>query len=119
MVETAASLIFERDYSSFPEFARYKTPLEKMFPGFILNLQETRTLTGIALFPSPNPAGWARTTGDPDSRHYAIERLSDAGDIFPERGSFMLFFNLFCKCRFGGGSEFIRIRADRTANRGR
>lgn len=59
----------------------------------VLKLVDTRVLAGLnklrdmhgkALHPSKHPDGWSRTTGSTTSRHYAVGRLSDAGDFFPE-----------------------------------
>ena len=46
-------------------------------------LQSLRTQWDQSIHPSRHPDGWARMAGRPSSRHYAVGRLSDAGDIFP------------------------------------
>ena len=74
------------DYPSFPEFKKYGTPMDLIDADLILVLQRLRAMSGIPIIPSPDTEGWARTRGDHDSRHYAVDRLSDAGDIFPSRG---------------------------------
>ena len=76
----------QEDYPSFPEFRSYQIPLTLVSAELILVLQQLRTDSGIPIIPSPVHAGWARIDGSPDSRHYAVGRLSDAGDIFPARG---------------------------------
>ena len=86
MMKPASELIFKKHYKNFPEFAEYKTPLHLMCAFFILDLQAIREESGVPLIPSPDPEGWARLRGDKDSRHFAIDRRSDAGDVFPERG---------------------------------
>ena len=73
-------------YHSFPEFAEYGIPLELVSAALITTLQHVRDKTGIPITPSPVHEGWARTSGSKTSRHYAVDRLSDAGDIFPARG---------------------------------
>lgn len=86
VVMRASDLVFERDYPSFPEFARWGLPLDLVHADVLLELQAMRTDAGIPIWPSPVPGGWARTSGSSTSRHYAVGRLADAGDIFPQRG---------------------------------
>ena len=82
----ASELIFKEDYPNFPEFEKYRIPLDRVDANLIVVLQRLRTISGVPVYPSPDPEGWARTRGDKESRHYSIGRLSDAGDIFPARG---------------------------------
>lgn len=99
----ATSLDFKTDYPSFPEFAKYGIPLELVDADFILFLQEIRNNSGVPIQPSPVRGGWARTDGSTTSRHYAVGRLSDAGDLFPARGRFVeLFHNILKYHRTGG-----------------
>lgn len=58
--------------------------LHRMQPALIVQLDALRERLGQPIHPSPLPDGWARTTGSTTSRHYAVNRLSDAGDVFPE-----------------------------------
>lgn len=82
----ASKLNLNRDYPNFPELVSYEIPLHLMDAQVILNLQELRNIFGRPIIPSPVKAGWARTHGSTTSQHYAVGRLSTAGDIFPEVG---------------------------------
>ena len=73
-------------YPNFPEFARFGIPLDLVDAAVVLILQRLRELSEIPITPSPVHGGWARTTGSSESRHYAVGRLADAGDVFPARG---------------------------------
>lgn len=53
-------------------------------PALIGQLDELRERLGRPVYPSPLAGGWVRFDGSPTSRHYAIDRRSDAGDVFPE-----------------------------------
>jgi hypothetical protein len=86
MISKASELIREIDYPNFPEFARFQIPLDLIAAKLVCELQLLRKAAGIPITPSPVVAGWARTDGSTKSRHYAVGRLSDAGDIFPARG---------------------------------
>jgi len=81
-----ASTLDPSAYHSFPEFAEYGIPLDLVSASLLVTLQRIRDKTGIPIIPSPVHAGWARTNGSETSRHYAVGRLSDAGDIFPVKG---------------------------------
>lgn len=112
----ASNLSFTADYPNFPEFERYNIPLKRMDAEFILLLQELRKYSGVPMYPSPVHDAWARTSGITTSRHYAVERLSDAGDIFPERGRVIeLFYRAMEFTRIGG----IGIYADTIGPDGR
>jgi len=73
-------------YPHFPEFAQYGIDLSLVDAELIHVIERLRTLTGIPITPSPVQGAWGRTSGSETSRHYAVGRLSDAGDIFPARG---------------------------------
>lgn len=81
-----ASWLGPQSYQSFPEFAEYGIPLELVSASLLVTLQSVRDKTGIPITPSPLSDGWVRTSGSETSRHYAVNRLSDAGDIFPAKG---------------------------------
>lgn len=85
----ASQLQRDKHYPNFPEFERYNTPLHLLDCNLILTLQSLRERSQILIWPSPNPEGWARLVGNVKSRHYAVDRLSDAGDVFPKRGRAM------------------------------
>lgn len=57
--------------------------LEHLDPALIGQLDELRQRLGRPIYPSPLAGAWARFDGSTTSRHYAVGRLSDAGDIFP------------------------------------
>lgn len=85
----ASHLSLSDDYPAFPEFADYETPLECLDARVLTTLQQIRYVLGQPIYPSPVRGAWVRLTGPATSRHYAVGRLSDAGDIFPERGYIM------------------------------
>jgi hypothetical protein len=85
----ASELIFEHHYPNFPEFKSFGINLQYMDAGLILAIQELRLISGISIIPSPVISGWYRFTGRTTSTHYAVNRLSNAGDIFPRRGRIM------------------------------
>ncbi len=99
----ASYLIHTRDYPDFPEFLDYEIPLELMDARVILLLQAARSRLCRPVYPSPVRGGWARLNGSVTSRHYAVGRLSDAGDIFPERGSLMHCWLIFQQMEQVGG----------------
>jgi hypothetical protein len=81
-------------------FGRHEFPetVEGLRPEFIDRLQKYREALGRAIHPSPNPAGWVRRTGRPDSRHHVSN--ADAGDVFPAGDVLDAFL---VACRFFGG----------------
>ena len=62
--------------------------VEKMQPAFLRRLDDFRERLGRRVYPSPLVGGWIRTDGSETSRHFigadGNQRLSDAGDVFPE-----------------------------------
>lgn len=88
----ASELSQKIDYPSFPEFRDFGIDMTKLDAALILKLQDLRSRTGIPVTPSPVIAGWYREGGSTTSRHYAVNRLSDAGDVFPARGKIMDFW---------------------------
>lgn len=64
------------------EFA--ENPNEHADPDLIYRLQDYRTALGCIIRPSLARGGLARFDGSATSRHYAVGRLSDACDLFPE-----------------------------------
>lgn len=81
----SAAQLSEDLYPAFPEFADFDIDLSRVSAQLILELQEFRTTTGIPIIPSPLQDGWWRDTGSKTSRHYAVGRLSDAGDMFAQK----------------------------------
>lgn len=47
-------------------------------------LDDLRNRLGKGIYPSPLKGAWVRESGSPTSRHYAVNRLSDAGDFFTD-----------------------------------
>ncbi|NCU32550.1 MAG: hypothetical protein EOM23_06380 [Candidatus Moranbacteria bacterium] len=81
-----------RDYPSFPEFKNNGFDMSKIDKRLILKLQKKRNSTGIPIIPSPLREGWYRLSGSSASRHYAVNRASDAGDLFVKRGNIIDFW---------------------------
>ena len=120
----ASELNPQTSYPDFPEFQRYSLPLDKLNAATLITLQTVRDRTGIPVIPSPLPDGWARTDGSKTSRHYAVGRLSDAGDIFPARGRCMELWarlqavqnigavGLYCDTRGPDGAPWPMIHFD-------
>jgi len=67
--------------SEFPE-----SPDKYASERLIETLDIWREFLGHRIYPSPAPGALARLDGDPNSRHYAVGRLSDAVDVFPDCG---------------------------------
>lgn len=47
-------------------------------------LDELRERHGYGIIPSKHPDGWARFGGSSTSRHYAVDRMCTAADVFPK-----------------------------------
>jgi hypothetical protein len=97
-MDTRARTVFDAihaarnfSHSEFPE------TIEGLQPAFIDQLQLFRTALNRRIHPSPNPGGWVRRTGNPNSRHHINQ--ADAGDVFCEGNALdafliaMRFFN--------------------------
>lgn len=87
MVTESVMPASELDFDQVDHFSRGEFPgdvLEHVEADFILGLSEYRKRLGKQIAPSPVIAGWYRLKGRKGSRHYAVDRLSDAGDIFPQ-----------------------------------
>ena len=85
----ASHLTLNSDFPHFPELIDYDIPLELIDSRVITTLQQMRYALGHPIHPSPLRDAWARLDGKPTSQHYAVGRLSKAGDIFPARGRLM------------------------------
>jgi len=85
----ASNLILSKDFPHFPELIDYDIPLELLDARVVTTLQKIRYVFGRAMHPTPDKEGWARLDGSKTSQHYAVGRLSKAGDFFPERGYMM------------------------------
>lgn len=82
----ASALNQRYHYPNFPEFGEFGVDLSLVDADLLHVIQHLRTASGIPMTPSPTEGAWGRTSGSPGSRHYAVGRLSDAGDIFPKKG---------------------------------
>lgn len=86
-METAVMPASDLDFSLVDYFSRGEFPsdvLKHVEADLVLGLSEYRKRLGKQVQPSSVVAGWYRQGGRKGSRHYAIERLSDAGDVFPQ-----------------------------------
>ncbi len=75
------------DFGLVDHFSASEFPgdaLDHVEEDLIFALSEFRERLGAQVIPSPVVAGWYRMSGSPISRHYAVKRLSDAGDVFPQ-----------------------------------
>lgn len=75
------------DWSSIPNFSESEfdhVDLERLDESFVIELQNFRDLLSRRIYPSPVDGAFVRLDGSKTSRHYAVGRLSDAGDVFPE-----------------------------------
>lgn len=66
--------------------------LDKLDGDLLIVLQRLRELWGNTIYPSTLEEGWVRTSGSKSSRHYAVNRKSDAGDIFPKGNTVQFWF---------------------------
>lgn len=88
--------------------------LENIEADLVISLEGYRDVLGFPVIPSPVVAGWFRKDGSATSRHYAFNRLSDGGDVFPQcdiRQAFLVALN----CQWWGG---IGIYLDTTGPSG-
>jgi len=98
-----ASELNPNAYPSFPEFKTYGIPLEHIDAHYLVIAQTIRNKYGIPMTPSPVTGGFVRFDGNVLSRHYAVNRLSDAGDWFPKKGCCLeLFEYLLTESAIGG-----------------
>lgn len=68
----------------------------------IYAIDQIRDWYGHRVFPSPHPGALARFDGSPESRHYAVGRLSDANDLFPDGDPREFFLLTLSSDLFGG-----------------
>ncbi len=97
----AAQLNQAKDYPNFPELSAIDLSLTDART--ILTLQAIRTQGGFPIFPGLLQANWGRTRGSETSEHFAVGRLSTAGDVFPQRGHVMRFWTLCQGQELAGG----------------
>jgi hypothetical protein len=74
---------FKKD--EFPEDIKYANP------ELLTKLDMLREFINKPIYPSPAPGALARFSGSTTSRHYAVNRLSDACDIFIDCNTFDAF----------------------------
>lgn len=99
----------ELHWDSLPDFSEHEfnhVDLTKIDERLILELQNFREKLGVAVMPSPNKGGWARESGSKTSRHYAIGRLCDAGDVFVDC-DISHAFNVALQCKFGAVGVYV------------
>ncbi len=92
------------DKKTIPNFSKKEfshTDLTLIDGAFILGVQSFRTMLGHSVFPSIHPDAFARLTGSYTSRHYAVDRLCNAGDFFPDCYIGEAFLTAL-QCGFGG-----------------
>ncbi len=82
----ASRLVHFLDYPNFPEFRARGIDLSLTHADVILYLQRMRNIAGFPIYPGPYQENWGRKYGSTDSEHYAVNRLSRAGDVFARRG---------------------------------
>jgi hypothetical protein len=105
-----AEQLYPREYSHFPELEG--RDLQLVDSHFVLTLQWFRNKTKIPMLLSPAEEALARRDyGAVNSRHYAVDRLCDAGDFFPQPSQFFdCWFSAIHCGKFGG----VGIYADTT-----
>ena len=82
--------------------------LDDVEPKFIYALDKFREKLGFQVIPSPLAGGWVRLTGSTTSRHYAVGRKSDAGDVFPQCDLFYAMV-IAIQCGFTGIGLYFEI----------
>lgn len=87
------------DNFSESEFAG--VDLARLNESVIVNIANFRARLGKSVYPSPVGGAFVRTEGSFKSRHYAVNRLSDAGDWFP-RGHIANAFITAIAAGYGG-----------------
>lgn len=75
------------DWGKIDHFGPHEWPegvLDHLNPQLIYTLDVFRSRLHRPVYPSPLSGAWARQSGSSTSRHYAVDRQSDAGDVFPD-----------------------------------
>ncbi len=75
------------DWNSIDNFSESEfigVDLTELDEKVILSIVDFRARLGKSVYPSPVDGAFVRTEGSLTSRHYAVNRLSDAGDFFPK-----------------------------------
>lgn len=106
----AATLDFAQDVEHFSPGEFPGDALNHADADLIIALDEFRSLLGMPVHPSPVLAGWYRTTGSAGSRHYAVGRLSDAGDVFPDCNITLAWFTALRQRTWGGIGVYLDTR---------
>lgn len=84
MSRPASELDFDREVFHFSQHEFPAETLDNVSADLVFALDKLRDQFGDVIHPSPLAAGWYRKDGSSTSRHYAVGRLSDAGDVFPQ-----------------------------------
>jgi len=75
-----------RHFNLEAEFTKKGIDIELIQPRLLWVMDDIRDALGYPIYPSTAPGAWGRTDGPDTSRHYAVDRKADAGDVFPARG---------------------------------
>lgn len=106
------------NWDRLPNFSPDEFPpgeIEFVSPIFLYTLQRVRDIYDAPIHPSTALGSFARfDITAQDSRHYAVDRMADAGDIFPD-GSIHRFFVLALQHFKGVGVYFDTHRKGRHA----
>lgn len=107
MSNRAIEVIKKVDHFSTDEFPKVeknnKSILEYLSADLLIELGIVRKLHDKVIYPSSLQRGWVRFKNvDDDNRHNSINRLSDAGDIFPEGDPVKFWFLLQSRPKIGG-----------------
>lgn len=97
------------DFNLLPNFSESEfdhIDLSRMNENLFIELQNYRDMLGKRIYPSPLQDAWHRESGSTTSRHYAIDRLSDAGDVFPDCHILEAFVTAL-RCKFGGIGVYL------------
>lgn len=108
-MESMKKVIGQMDNFSPNEFPKYA--LDNTQAAVLTKLQNLRHIWDKSIYPSRHPDGWARFEGSENSRHYAVNRKSDAGDFFPE-GNVFEFWLLMQQMKWGGIGFYFDTRRD-------
>lgn len=106
MTEHSASLIFWEFITNFTEDEFSHVNLEDLSEDWVIELQNYRDILGCQIFLSPDPEAFCRYDGSKTSRHYAVGRLSNAGDVFPNCHIAEAFLSAL-RTRFGGIGVYL------------
>jgi len=100
-MKNALAIQWDQTFFSPDEFPPYE--LEYTSAELILELNRFRRHLDSPIYPSPVSGALARNSGkSPNSRHYAVDRLSDAIDWFTDANPISTWWELIRWPAFGG-----------------